>query len=51
MSEKDIHTGSTFEDFIREEDSLEEVDAVAVERVDAWQQRMTASDSSPKSEA
>jgi antitoxin HicB len=31
------HSGSTFESFLVEEDILEEVDAVAIKRVIAWQ--------------
>jgi antitoxin HicB len=37
---KDIrfdHTGSTFESFLEEEGVLDEVDAVAIKRVIAWQ--------------
>jgi antitoxin HicB len=31
------HSGSSFEDFLREEGVLEEAEAVAIKRVIAWQ--------------
>lgn len=37
MSNVDRHTGSSFESFLEEEGILEEVDAVAIKRVIAWQ--------------
>ncbi len=37
MSEPFDHSGSTFESFLEEEGILEEVDAVAIKRVIAWQ--------------
>jgi antitoxin HicB len=37
MSNTDRNTGSSFESFLEEEGILEEVDAVAIKRVIAWQ--------------
>jgi len=37
MSVTDRHTGSSFDSFLEEEGILEEVDAVAIKRVIAWQ--------------
>lgn len=37
MSNVDLRTGSSFESFLEEEGILEEVDAVAIKRVIAWQ--------------
>jgi antitoxin HicB len=34
---KDRHSGSSFDDFLEEEGILEEVEAVAIKRVIAWQ--------------
>lgn len=34
---KDLHTGSSFDSFLGEEDILDEVEAVAAKRVIAWQ--------------
>ena len=34
---KDAHTGSSFDSFLMEEDVLDEVEAVAIKRVIAWQ--------------
>ena len=34
---KDRHSGSNFDDFLEEEGILEEVEAVAIKRVIAWQ--------------
>jgi K+-transporting ATPase c subunit len=37
MSKVDRHTGSSFDSFLEEEGILEEVEAVAIKRVIAWQ--------------
>jgi antitoxin HicB len=37
MSKKDARIGSSFEDFLKEEGTLEETNAIAVKRVLAWQ--------------
>jgi antitoxin HicB len=37
----DDHTGSTFESFLDEQGVRQEVDAVAIKRVAAWQSRKT----------
>jgi antitoxin HicB len=37
MSKIDRHTGSSFDSFLEEEGILEEVDAVAIKRIIAWQ--------------
>jgi antitoxin HicB len=37
MSKIDRHTGSSFDSFLEEEGIFEEVDAIAIKRVIAWQ--------------
>lgn len=39
MNKNDRHTGSSFDSFLEEEGILNEVKAVAVQRVTAWQSR------------
>jgi len=53
MSNTDRNTGSSFDSFLEEEGILEEVDAVAIKRVIAWQlkQEMAAQHISKKSMA
>jgi antitoxin HicB len=53
MEKRDRHTGSSFDSFLEEEGILEEVEAVAIKRIIAWQleQEMAAKHLSKKAMA